>query len=347
MIDKKINTPIYYDINNNSFNSKLVFKNRTNKYIYYQCNLRNQCKGAAKIDIENKKLLITQNCNTEIEHNKIEYEEFVKKLEDNDIKLINFKEKYIQKYYIQYSIYKDNSIDNPTLKKNFFNLTKEKLNITLSMITNIRNKIVSNYKDLSLEELVKKIDLKNLNYNVYSTDIKYSYEEKKNKMVERSQKIILFGLSEQIKLLNKKETLEFFLDITYKIIPSKFRPYKLIVLAGLPNNKNNEPVLITFILMKYIDNKALEILFNYLYENFDFQPKILHTDFDKAIYLAIKNNIHLKDTIHSKCLFHFSQMVRKRLKKIGYCKNKLNKNSIEIIRNIELLAFIKKKNILP
>ena len=163
-----MNTPINYDINNNSFNTKLVFKNRTNKYIYYQCNLRNLCKGAAKIDIENKKLLINQNCNREIEHNKMEYEEFVKKLEENDIKSINFKEKFIQ-----YSIYKDNSFDNPTLKKNYFNLTKEKLNITLSMITNIRNKIVSNYKDLPLEELVKKIYLKNLNYNVYSTDIKY------------------------------------------------------------------------------------------------------------------------------------------------------------------------------
>ena len=77
------------------------------------------------------------------------------------------------------------------------------------------------------------------------------------------------------------------------------------VLAGLPNNKNNKPVLITFKLMKYTDNKALDLLFNYLYENFEFQPKILHSDFDKAKYLSIKNNIHLKDTYTFKVFIPF------------------------------------------
>ena len=53
------------------FNSKLVFKNRTNKFIYYQCHFRNQFNGAGKIDINNETLLITKNCNSDIEHNKI------------------------------------------------------------------------------------------------------------------------------------------------------------------------------------------------------------------------------------------------------------------------------------
>ena len=109
---------------------------------------------------------------------------------------------YIQKFYIQYCINKDNNIDNPTLKKIFFELTKEKLNLTLTMITNIRNKIIPNYKSLSLEDLIKKIDLKNLNYISYSSDIKYLYKINKNKTEERIQKIILFGLSDNIKLLS-------------------------------------------------------------------------------------------------------------------------------------------------
>ena len=50
----------------------------------------------------------------------MEYEEFIKKFENNDIKLIDFKQKYIQKFYIQYCTYKDNNIDNSTLKKKIF-----------------------------------------------------------------------------------------------------------------------------------------------------------------------------------------------------------------------------------
>ena len=70
------------------------------------------------------------------------------------------------------------------------------------MITNIRNKIIPNYKSLSLEDLIKKIDLKNLNYISYSSDIKYLYKINKNKTEEKIQKIILFGLSDNIKLLS-------------------------------------------------------------------------------------------------------------------------------------------------
>ena len=58
-------------------------------------------------------------------------------------------------------------------------MTKEKLNLILTIISNIRNKTLPNYKGHSLEDLIKKIDLKNLNYTIYSTEIKYLYEVKK------------------------------------------------------------------------------------------------------------------------------------------------------------------------
>ena len=38
-------------------------------------------------------------------------------------------------------------------------------------------------------------------------------------------------------------------------------------------------------------------------------------------------------------------MIRKNLTKTGLCKVKMNKKSIEILRNIELICFIKKENI--
>ena len=83
-----------------------------------------------------------------------------------------------------------------------------------------------------------------------------------------------------------------------------------------------------------------------MHDNFNFTPKILHSDFDKALYEAIKNNIYFgKTVIHSKCLFHFAQSLRNRLSKIRFTSKKLNNTSIEIIRNMELLCFIKKINI--
>ena len=85
----------------------------------------------------------------------------------------------------------------------------------------------------------------------------------------------------------------------------------------------------------------------YLYENFQFLPKLFMTDFEGAMISAIKTNSYTKDnTIHLKCLFHYSQMIARRLKSAGFFKKKLNKKAVEIIRNLELLVFLDKKNII-
>ena len=136
---------------------------------------------------------------------------------------------------------------------------------------------------------------------------------------------------------------EFFIDTTFKVVPVKFRPYKLLVIAGLPMNKN-KPILVCLVLMKYNDSKSYDKLITYLIDNFNFGPKIIH--FEKALCIAIKNHDNLKnDIIHIKCLFHFSQMIYRKLYKIGYTKKKLNKTTVEIIRNIELICFLNKDKI--
>ena len=68
--------------------------------------------------------------------------------------------------------------------------------------------------------------------------------------------------------------------------------------------------------------------------------KIIHTYYEKALQLAISNNNYFNnDIIHSRCFFHFSKMIRGKLKQIGQCKKKLNRYNVEIISNIELLCF--------
>lgn len=64
-----------------------------------------------------------------------------------------------------------------------------------------------------------------------------------------------------------------------------------------------------------------------------------------SLALAMKKNINFKNVIYSRCLFHYSQMIRNKIKKIYHKYKKLNRISIEILRIIELLCFISVKKI--
>ena len=145
--------------------------------------------------------------------------------------------------------------------------------------------------------------------------------------------------------LDCKNNDEFFIDSTFKIIPPQYRPYKLLEYSGIPKKEEN-PTLICFILIKFFDENAYARLFNFLIENYNFKPKFLMTDFDGTLKAAIKKNNYKKNnTIHLKCLFHFSQMLIRKLSNLGLKKKKLNKKAIEIIRNIQILIFLKKEKI--
>ena len=109
-----------------------------------------------------------------------------------------------------------------------------------------------------------------------------------------------------------------FFDATFKIVPAKFRPYKLFVIIGLPK-KENKPKVFTMILTKYLDQISYSKIFTYLFENHNFNPKILHSDYENAIAVAIKNTkVFNENLIHSIFFFHFSNMIKKIYLKQGY-----------------------------
>ena len=66
--------------------------------------------GKAKVDIDNKKFIITEYCDNKIAHLNIDYDEFVKLYEAKNYKKINFEDNIIQKYYLIYYINKINDI---------------------------------------------------------------------------------------------------------------------------------------------------------------------------------------------------------------------------------------------
>ena len=54
--------------------------------------------------------------------------------------------------------------------------------------------------------------------------------------------------------------------------------------------ENNTTILVCFIYLKYIDSKSIFNVFKYLNDNFNFNLKIILSDYDNGIAIAIKNN---------------------------------------------------------
>lgn len=87
-------------------------------------------------------------------------------------------------------------------------------------------------------------------------------------------------------------------------------------------------------------------IFKYLKECYNFNPKIIHCDYERAIELAIKNSKFFKNEIMIiKCFFHFAKAIRARLKSYQTNKKYLNKYNYVILKNIELIRFINEENI--
>ena len=85
----------------------------------------------------------------------------------------------------------------------------------------------------------------------------------------------MFGLSKNIQLIKNKKVNEYFIDVIFKIIQKIYKPYKLVTVSGI-NNENN----IVFIYMKYLFTESYINLFSTLKELYQFNPDILHTDYE-------------------------------------------------------------------
>lgn len=277
-------------------------------------------------------------CDTKINHLKIEYKEFINLIETKNLNDINSDDIYIQKMFVAYMINKKNIIDYTTINKYYVDLFAHNLKLTKSQISKIKNKYLDEYKGLDFIQLLEKIKDKIPNLFTQIYDIKYNIKIK-NKNTIRENRIIFFGIKDNLEFIPTTE--EYFADTTFKVIPSKLRPYKLFIIIGI--GKNDRTTRIFFlILTKYTDVISYRKIFNYLYEHHDFKPRIIHTDFEKAISLALNDNIEMKNNlIHTRCFFHFSNMLKKQLTKSGIFKRKMNRLSIEIISNLEILCFIK------
>ena len=238
-------------------------------------------------------------------HNNLTYGRSNTIVEKNEYHKIDFSLKYNQVNIIKYIINNSENINIANIKEKYLKYTKESLKINNKEITKIKFQIIGNLKNISLLECIGKINNNEINIDIFNFDTKYDIKIKnKTDIKEKIEKIILFNLKNRLSLMGNLN--EFFLDATFDIIPSIYKPYKLISLAGY-NNIENRVYIIGFISIKYFDYISFTRTFKYLKDNFNFNPIVIHTDFEKSLGIAIKKaNFFNKEIINIKSFFFIS-----------------------------------------
>lgn len=142
----------------------------------------------------------------------------------------------------------------------------------------------------------------------------------------REEKIIFIGSKESYKELNYQKNDEYFIDITFKSVPQKYRSYKLITITALEFTSKTTK-LACMIALLYMDSESYKYAIRFLNENYKFNPKLVHIDFegDLANELLIKS-LFKKPPLLIKCMFHFSNKIKSnmQIKKL-LCSKKINK----------------------
>ena len=323
----------------NSLETTYTFKNETKNNYFYHCTKRPRCKGRLKFNKSDLNVYIINPCKNPEIHAELSYEKFCDLIKINKCNLIDFKIKKNQVNLFEFLLIQHSNYDKGNIIDEFRKYTKNEILLNNKEISRIKCKILGKLKNISMIECIEKIKCTDFELEIMAEDIKYNIKIN-NKMIERNEKIIIFGNKQRLELMNNSDYFEYFCDITFKIIPKQYRPYKLLTIATL-DNKKNKTILIGFVLFKYKDYKSFIKIFEYLNGNYNFDPLILHSDYENGINLALKKAKFFKNKIiHIKCFFHFIKSIREKLKNISNNKIYLNRDYYVILKNIELLCFI-------
>ena len=107
-------------------------------------------------------------------------------------------------------------------------------------------------------------------------------------------------------LLGNSEIGNYFMDITYKVIPKALQPYKLMIITGV-NNKDNTTNFCALIGLKYEGYLSFYYTLKYLNNFYNYEHKIIHIDFSQAERKALKMESLFKiSPLIISCFFHFS-----------------------------------------
>ena len=109
---------------------------------------------------------------------------------------------------------------------------------------------------------------------------------------------------------------------------------------------NNLVKFCCFIAYKFQDIISYERIIGFLKEHYNFFPTIIHTDYEFALYKAFDNkNLYEKGVTHIFCYFHYIKAIKEKMKSLKLIKKLLNIKSYEILKNIEIISFIKEEKL--
>ena len=194
--------------------------------------------------------------------------------------------------------------------------------------------------NLDLESICHKINNNEILVNIKTVDIFYNYKLKNNNILKREEKIIIITNENMEKRLKDNSIDNYFIDVTYKIIPKRRNNYKLLTITGADKSTNNSYIC-ALILLRYEDTTSFIKIFKYMKEFYNFYPKVVHIDFSKSLTNAFKSDdLFIQKPIIVHCFFHFSQIIIKKMKSLNIIKSRMNKYTFSILKNIELICFI-------
>ena len=248
--------------------------------------------------------------------------------------------KKLQKFYARAMFKSNNSTEINTVRTNFKNKFNFKISLTNQEILKEKNNALGGFSKLDLEKLCQKISNEDIEIKLNSIDIFYEYKTKKNSTEKREEKVFIITTQNMNNKLKDKNIENYFIDITYKIIPKHFKGYKLMTITGVDKITKNTYIC-CFILLKYEDEESFIKIFKYLREMYLFNPLVVNIDYSASLTKALKNeNLFDKPPIITHCFFHFTQSIVRQMKKYKLIKSKMTKYGFEILKNVEIICFI-------
>ena len=117
-------------------------------------------------------------------------------------------------------------------------------------------------------------------FQVSFSDIVYKISIN-NKEVERNEKIVILTTKKMREILKDINISNYFIDIIYKIIPYRQKPYKLMTISVV-NENTNVTNICCLLGVVYEDYLNLYYIFKYVSNFFHFNQKIVNIDFSSA-----------------------------------------------------------------
>ena len=286
-------------------------------------------------------MILYKKCDINIIHDTCKFEKFYHDFENNNLTNYNMNYKKYKKFYARASFKSNSAIDIVNIKNNFKNKFNFPIGLTNNQIFYEKHLAFGTINNLDIEKLCKKISYNELKVNVKSIDIFYDYKVKKDKIIKRDEKIIIITNDAMEERLKDSNVENYFIDVTYKIIPKRQKNYKLLTITGVDKITNNS-FICALILIMYEDTLSFLKIFKYMKEFYGFKPKVVHIDYSRALTNALNSEeLFNPKPIIIHCFFHFSQIIINKMKNLNIIKSRMNKYSFTLLKNIELICFMR------